>query len=43
MKVLSGVYQKDSGEVLIEGKPVAIPNPKAAQRLGISIIHQELT
>lgn len=42
MKVLSGVYQKDSGEVLIEGKPVAIPNPKAAQRLGISIIHQEL-
>ncbi|MHB0896591.1 MAG: sugar ABC transporter ATP-binding protein [Spirochaetales bacterium] len=42
MKVLSGVYQKDSGEVLIDGKPVAIPNPKAAQRLGISIIHQEL-
>ncbi|HWR11269.1 MAG TPA: sugar ABC transporter ATP-binding protein [Rectinemataceae bacterium] len=42
MKVLSGVYQKDSGEVLLDGKPVSMPNPKAAQRLGISIIHQEL-
>ncbi len=42
MKVLSGVYQKDSGEILLDGKPVAIPNPKAAQKLGISIIHQEL-
>jgi len=42
MKVLSGVYQKDSGEILLDGKSVVIPNPKAAQRLGISIIHQEL-
>jgi len=42
MKVLAGVYQKDSGEILINGKPVEIPNPRAAQRLGISIIHQEL-
>ena len=42
MKVLSGVYQKDSGEILLDGKPVDIPNPKAAQKLGISIIHQEL-
>lgn len=42
MKVLSGVYQKDSGEVLLDGKPVAINNPRTAQKLGISIIHQEL-
>ncbi|MCX7028346.1 MAG: sugar ABC transporter ATP-binding protein [Spirochaetes bacterium] len=42
MKVLSGVYQKDSGEILLDGKPVEVPNPKTAQRLGISIIHQEL-
>lgn len=42
MKVLAGVYQKDSGEIMINGKPVEIPNPRAAQRLGISIIHQEL-
>lgn len=42
MKVLAGVYQKDSGEILVNGKPAEIPNPRAAQRLGISIIHQEL-
>ena len=42
MKVLSGVYQKDSGEVLVDGRPVDLHNPRAAQRAGISIIHQEL-
>ncbi len=42
MKVLSGVYQKDSGEVLVNGKAVDLHNPRAAQKLGISIIHQEL-
>jgi ribose transport system ATP-binding protein len=42
MKILSGVYQRDSGEILIDGKPVEIHNPRAAQKLGISIIHQEL-
>jgi len=42
MKVISGVYQKDSGDILLDGKPVSIPNPRVAQRLGISIIHQEL-
>ena len=42
MKVLSGVYQKDAGEICIDGRPVDIPNPHAAQRLGIGIIHQEL-
>ena len=42
MKVLAGVYQKDSGEIRIDGKPVDIPSPHAAQDLGIGIIHQEL-
>ncbi len=42
MKVLTGVNQPDSGEILIEGKPVTMPNPRAAQTLGVSIIHQEL-
>ncbi len=42
MKVLAGVYQKDEGEIRIDGKPVEIPSPRAAQNLGISIIHQEL-
>jgi len=43
MKILSGVYQKDSGKILIEGKEVEIHNVREAQKLGISIIHQELS
>ncbi|MDR6539226.1 sugar ABC transporter ATP-binding protein [Variovorax soli] len=42
MKVLAGVYSKDSGEVRIDGQPVDIASPRAAQALGIGIIHQEL-
>ena len=42
MKVLAGVYQKDSGEIEVNGKAVDIPDPHAAQALGIGIIHQEL-
>jgi len=42
MKILTGVYQPDSGEIRVEGTPVSISGPKAAQALGISIIHQEL-
>src|SRR5438552_15193172 len=42
MKVLAGVYTKDAGRILYKGKEVEIPNPRAAQHLGISIIHQEL-
>lgn len=41
MKVLSGVYQKDEGDIFFEGQPVIINGPLAAQKLGISIIHQE--
>ena len=42
MKVLAGVYQKDTGEIRINGQEVDIPSPRAAQALGIGIIHQEL-
>lgn len=42
MKVLAGVYTKDAGKIILKGKEVEVPNPKAAQQLGISIIHQEL-
>lgn len=42
MKILSGIYKKDSGEIIYRGKSVSIPNPHEAQKLGISIIHQEL-
>ena len=42
MKILAGVYQRDSGRILLKGVDVDIPNPRAAQHLGVSIIHQEL-
>lgn len=42
MKILTGVYSKDSGKILFKGNEVEISGPKAAQHLGISIIHQEL-
>jgi ribose transport system ATP-binding protein len=42
MKVLTGVYMKDAGRIVYKGKEVDISNPKMAQNLGISIIHQEL-
>ena len=42
MKILSGIYKKDSGDIIYRGKSVSIPNPFEAQKLGISIIHQEL-
>jgi len=42
MKILAGIYAKDAGVLLYRGQDVDIPNPRAAQHLGISMIHQEL-
>jgi ribose transport system ATP-binding protein len=42
MKILAGVYRRDAGQIRIKGQPVEIESPRAAQNLGISIIHQEL-
>ncbi|WP_304224756.1 sugar ABC transporter ATP-binding protein [Gracilinema caldarium] len=42
MKILSGVYKKDSGTIKIRGELVEFHNTKQAQLHGISIIHQEL-
>ncbi|NOU91482.1 ATP-binding cassette domain-containing protein [Paenibacillus sp. LMG 31460] len=42
MKIATGVYQKDEGRIILKGKEVNIPNTRAAQQLGISMIHQEL-
>ncbi|MFO7631854.1 MAG: sugar ABC transporter ATP-binding protein [Caldilinea sp.] len=42
MKILSGIYAKDAGSIIYQGNEVDIPNPRAAQHLGISMIHQEL-
>jgi len=42
IKILGGVYKPDAGQILMEGKSIAIPSPRAAQLLGIRVIHQEL-
>lgn len=42
MKILSGVYTRDSGEAIIFGENVEHMTPQKAQELGIAIIHQEL-
>jgi ribose transport system ATP-binding protein len=42
MKILSGVYEKDSGELSFHGEPLKVTDPKDAQNKGIAIIHQEL-
>ena len=41
MKILSGVYQPDEGEIWFEGRQVSFADPLAAQQAGITIIHQE--
>ncbi|MFD3158318.1 sugar ABC transporter ATP-binding protein [Haloimpatiens sp. FM7330] len=43
MKILSGVYKKDEGDIFVEGKEVEIKSIKEAEKLGITIIHQELS
>ena len=45
IKVLTGVYLKDAGEIHIEGidKPIHIKAPQEAQKLGISTVYQEIT
>ncbi len=42
MKVLTGLYQKDSGTISYKGSVIDIYGPRDAQNLGIGIIHQEL-
>jgi ABC-type sugar transport system ATPase subunit len=42
IKILAGIYQKDSGEIRIDGTSVAIETPLDAIKQGISVIHQEL-
>ncbi len=42
MKVLTGIYTKDSGTIIYEGKEVEFHNTREAQAAGIVIVHQEL-
>ncbi|MBL8184328.1 MAG: ABC transporter ATP-binding protein [Blastocatellia bacterium] len=40
MRVVYGFYNPDAGEILVDGKPVAIRNPHDAIALGIGMVHQ---
>ena len=42
MKILAGVYTRDTGEILYDGQPVEFSSPREAQAVGVGIIHQEL-
>src|SRR6185436_2012436 len=42
MKILAGVQEPDSGEILVNGGGVRFPNVRAAEHAGIALIHQEL-
>lgn len=42
IKVLTGVYQPDAGQVLYRGRPVTFARPRDAQAAGISTIYQEM-
>jgi ribose transport system ATP-binding protein len=43
LKILSGVVPPDSGEILLDGRPLRIPSPRAAHELGIGLVPQETT
>ena len=43
MKILAGVYAKDEGNIVFQGKSVNITDPISSARLGVSVIHQELS
>jgi len=42
MKILTGIYQRDNGNVLVKGKEVNFKDSTEAENLGIAVIHQEL-
>ncbi|WP_127752333.1 sugar ABC transporter ATP-binding protein [Devosia sp. 1566] len=41
VKILTGIYQPDAGEIAIAGKPVVLPTAHAAFAAGVTAIHQE--
>ncbi|MDX2603320.1 sugar ABC transporter ATP-binding protein [Streptomyces caniscabiei] len=42
IKILSGVHADHGGEVLVDGRPVALQSPLAARQLGIQTVHQRI-
>ncbi|MGJ3262811.1 MAG: sugar ABC transporter ATP-binding protein [Salinarimonas sp.] len=43
MKVLAGNHQADRGQIHLQGEPIRVANPHEAKRLGIVLVHQELS
>jgi ribose transport system ATP-binding protein len=43
MKILSGAYRRDAGDVFLDGRAATIASPRDAQALGIATIYQELS
>jgi len=43
MKVLNGMFTPESGHIIFKGQPVVVKNTETALKLGISMIHQELS
>ena len=41
MKILSGVYEPDSGSIEIDGRPVHFSGPHDSQRFGVAMVYQE--
>src|SRR5664279_5440997 len=42
VKIMSGVYQADEGQMVFDGSPVTVSGPKQAQSLGIATVFQDL-
>jgi simple sugar transport system ATP-binding protein len=42
LKIIAGAHSPDSGDIFINGKKVVIPNPRAAQHLGVTTVFQDL-
>ena len=41
VKVMTGIYQPEEGEILYKAIPIQLPNPESAHKVGITAIHQE--
>jgi len=41
VKVMTGIYQPEEGELLYKAIPITLPNPESAHKVGITAIHQE--
>lgn len=42
IKVFTGVYKRDAGEMVYEGNPIEVQSPLHAQEMGISTVYQEI-